>query len=118
VTLATENRSSDLWLKRDLIVLPAIVANDLKAFRSRLTFRSLLRAALRTTLRSHHVALVENLLLLFGKQESFFALNARGFYVRHMVFSLNYQYERGDARILTQVRKYNANAYDNASAWT
>lgn len=85
MTVAAENRSSHFGLKRNLIVLAAIVADDLEAFRSVFAFRRLLGAAFRTTLRRHHVALVKDLLLFLGEQESFFTLNARGLDVRHML---------------------------------
>jgi hypothetical protein len=109
VAFTTQDRPSDLRLKRDLIVLAAIVADYLETLWRVGSVRRFLGTTLCTTLRSHHVALVEYLLFLLCKQESFLALNARGFDVRHMIFSLNDRRKKGDARILAQVRKDDTN---------
>jgi hypothetical protein len=41
MAFATENRSADLWLKRHLIVLAAVVANDLESLSRIVTFSGL-----------------------------------------------------------------------------
>jgi len=101
MALATKHRSPDLWLKWNLIVLTAIVADDLETLRCIVTLTGLLRPAFCAPLRRHHVALVKDLLLLFGEKEGLFTLNARGLYVRHMVVSLYLRIKKGDGRILT-----------------
>src|SRR5215207_6782873 len=83
MTFATQHGTADLWLKWNLIVLAAVVANDLEAFWCAVAFACFLGSALRTTLRRHHVSLVKDLLLLFGEKEGVFTLNARCFEVRH-----------------------------------
>jgi len=92
MAFATEHRSTDLRLKRHLIVLAAVVANDLESLPRIITFGGFFRTTLCTPLRRHHVPLVKNLLLLFGEKERLFTLNARGFDVRHGVLSYNYPY--------------------------
>lgn len=87
MTFATEHGSADLWLKRYLVVLPAVIANDLEPFSSIITFGGLFRAAFCAALRRHHVPLVEDLLLFFGEKKRLFTLNARGLDVRHGVLS-------------------------------
>jgi hypothetical protein len=67
----------------DLVVLSAIVANDIEAFRSVIAHDGFLRAALRAALGRHHIALVKHLLLLFGKQKDLLTLHTRNFYIRH-----------------------------------
>jgi hypothetical protein len=66
-----------------MVVLAAVVANDLESFWSAIPFTSFFRPALRAALRRHHVSLVKDFLLLFGEKEGLFALNARCFDVRH-----------------------------------
>lgn len=83
MTFATQDGPTDLWLEWNLVVLSAVVANDLEALGCVFALASSLRATLRATLRRHHVALIEDLLLLFGEKEGFFTLNARGLDVRH-----------------------------------
>ena len=87
----------------------AIVTYDLKTLRSVLASRRLFRTALRTTLWGHHVALVKDLLFLFGEKESLFALNARCFDVRHIGFSLKYSEQAGYANHSTHKRNGHAN---------
>jgi len=70
-------------MERNLIVLSAIVANDVKSFSIIICRGSFLASTFCATLGSHHVALVEHLLLLFGKQEDLFTLHTRDFNVRH-----------------------------------
>lgn len=90
VALAAQDCASDLRLKRNLIVLTAMVADDLEAARGGVSFARFFRTALGTTLRRHHVALVKDLLFLFGKKECLFTLNARIFDVRHIFCLLIY----------------------------
>jgi len=87
MAFATEHRSADLRLKRHLIVLTAVVANDLEAFARIITLSGFFRTTLCTPLRRHHVPLVKDLLFLFGEKERLFTLNASGLDVRHGVFS-------------------------------
>ena len=87
MTIATENGSANLWLKRHLVVPSAIVANDLEPFSSIVTFSGLFGTTFCTPLRRHHVPLVKDFLLLFGEKERLFTLNASGLDVRHGVLS-------------------------------
>jgi hypothetical protein len=89
VTFAAQDRAPDLWLEWNLVMLPAVVADDLKTLAHLVPGNCLLRAAFRASLRGHHIALVKYLLLLFGKKERFFALNASSLDVRHIQFLLN-----------------------------
>jgi hypothetical protein len=91
VAIATQNGPPNFRLKRNLIVLAAMIANDLESLRLIFTLPRFLRPALRTPLRRHHVALVKDLLLLFGEKKGLFTLNARCFDVRH-TFSPGYEY--------------------------
>jgi len=87
VALTAKNRSSDFWLKRYLIVLTAVVANDLESLSSIVTFSGFFRTTFCTPLRRHHVPLVKDLLFLFGEKKRLFTLNASGLNVRHGVLS-------------------------------
>jgi hypothetical protein len=87
MTFATKYGSANFRLKRYLVVLAAVVANDLEAFSSIVTFSDLFRTTFSTPLRRHHVPLVEDFLLLFGEKERLFTLNASGLDVRHGVLS-------------------------------
>ena len=87
MTFATEDRPPDLWLERNLVMLAAVIADDLEPLSGIVAFSRLLRAALSTALRRHHVPLVKDLLFLFGEKESVFTLNASGLNVRHGIFS-------------------------------
>jgi hypothetical protein len=87
VTLAAKHCSAHLGLEWHLVVLPAIVANDLESLRRLVTLACFFRPAFRATLWGHHVALVKHFLFLFGKQESLLALNAHCLNVRHILFS-------------------------------
>jgi len=89
VTFATQNGSSDLRLKRNLIVFAAIVTDDLETLPSVIPCGRFFGTAFRTTLGRHHIALVKDLLFFFRKKKSLFTLNARCFDVRHINFSLN-----------------------------
>jgi hypothetical protein len=87
MTFTTENRPTDLWLKRNLVVLSAVVANDLKALSCIITVNGFFRTAFCTALRRHHVPLVKDFLFLLGEKKRLFTLNASGLDVRHGVFS-------------------------------
>jgi hypothetical protein len=83
VAFAAQNCSTDLRLKRNMIVLAAVVADDLEFVRRIVARTRFFRTAFRTSLRLHHISLVENFLLFFRKKKDFFALNTRNFYIRH-----------------------------------
>ncbi len=87
MTFPAQHRPACFRLKRDLIVLAAIVANDLEAFRRLFVRSSLFRTAFRTALWLHHIALVESFLLLLREDEDLFALNTWDLDIRHDVRS-------------------------------
>ena len=87
MAFATKYGPANLRLERYLVVLAAMIANDLEALRSFFTFCGLFRTALCTALWRHHVPLVKDLLFFFGEKEGLFTLNARGLDVRHILFS-------------------------------
>ena len=87
VTFATQHRPTDLRLKRNLIVLAAVVANDLESLSSVITVSGFFRTTFCAPLRRHHVPLVKDLLLLFGEKKRLFTLNACSLDVRHRVLS-------------------------------
>ncbi len=82
-TVSTQNRASDFRLKRNLVVLAAVVADDFKARRRVLARRRFFRAAFRASLRRHHISLIKNSLLFFRKNKNVFTLHARHFNIRH-----------------------------------
>jgi hypothetical protein len=86
VAFATQDRASHFWLEGDLVVLAAVVTDYLEALGGILPLARFFRTALCTPLRRHHVALVKDLLFLFSEKERFFALNASGLDVRHILF--------------------------------
>jgi hypothetical protein len=83
MTFAAKDGPSNLRLKGDLVMLPAVVTDDLESFRNVVALSNFSRAALCAALRGHHVALVKDLLFLFSEKEGLFALHARCFDVRH-----------------------------------
>ena len=83
MAFAAKNGPADLRMKRDLVVLAAIVANYVEPFWGFVIHACLLRATFCTTLRRHHVALVKHLLFLFSEQKDLLTLHTRNFYVRH-----------------------------------
>jgi hypothetical protein len=87
VTLAAQNLAPDFRLKRDVVVLAAMVADDFVFLRRICALRRFFRAAFRTPLRRHHIALVKNILFFLGKEKDVFALNTRNFNIRHRFFS-------------------------------
>jgi hypothetical protein len=87
VTVLAQNGPTDLRLKRHLVVLAAVVADDVElAWRIGPECR-LLRPASGTPLRRHHITLVKYLLILFRKDKDFSALNTRDLDVRHGIVS-------------------------------
>lgn len=83
MAFAAQDGTAYLWLERNLIVLAAVIAHDLKPLGSVLAVCSLFRTALRAALRRHHISLVESLLFFFREEKGLFALNANCFNVRH-----------------------------------
>ena len=86
-TVLTQDRPARFWLERNLVVLAAVVANDLESLSSIVTFSGFFRTTFCTPLWRHHVPLVKDLLLLFGEKKRLFTLNAGGLDVRHGVLS-------------------------------
>jgi len=89
MTFATQNGAPDFWLKRDVIVLAAMVADNFKLARRIRARRRFFRAAFQASLRRRHISLIKNFLFFFGKNKDFFALNTRDFYVRHRFLSFS-----------------------------
>ena len=87
MALFAKDRAAHLWLERYLIMLAAVVANDLKSFRCVLGDGCLFRTAFGASLRRHHIALIKHLLVFFSKREDVPALNTRDFYVWHISLS-------------------------------
>ena len=87
VAFAAENGAAGLRLKRDRVVLTAIVANDLKPSADIRPLGGLFRAAFWAPLRLHHVPLIKNVLIFFRENEYLSALNARDLNIRHSVTS-------------------------------
>jgi hypothetical protein len=83
MTFAAQYGAADLRMEWNLVVLSAIVANDIEALRGFVAHDSFFRAAFRAALRGHHIALVEHFLFLFGKQKDLLTLHTRNFYIRH-----------------------------------
>ena len=83
MTFTAKNGSPDLGMERDLVMLSAIVTNDIETLWRIVTCRGFFGSAFGATLRSHHIALVKHLLFLFGEQKDLFTLHTRNFYVRH-----------------------------------
>ena len=83
VTFAAEHGTPDFWVEWYLIVLTAIVANNIKAFVSVVSNSRFLGTALGTTLRRHHIALVKHILFLFSEQKDLLALHTRDLNIRH-----------------------------------
>jgi hypothetical protein len=83
MAFATQHRTTDFRLERYLVVLAAVVANDLKASWRVFAFGCLFCPALRAPLRCHQVFLVKDLLLFLGKEKGLLALYADGFNIRH-----------------------------------
>lgn len=88
MTFFAQNRTSDFRLKRNVVVFAAVVADDLKFTRRVCAQSGFFRAAFRTPLRLHHIALVKCLLFLFREDKRIFALHTGNFYVGHRFFLL------------------------------
>ena len=75
-------------MKRDMVVLSAIVTNDLKAFWCiSYDHRGLFSSTFRASLRRHHIALIESLLLFFREYENLSTLHTRDLNIRHRLSS-------------------------------
>lgn len=83
MAIFAQNRPSDFWLERHLVVLAAVVANNIKARGSVFARYRFFRAALRASLRRHHIPLVKNSLFFFGVNKNVLTLHARHFQIRH-----------------------------------
>jgi len=87
MAFAAQDRPSDLRLKGHLIVFPAMIANYFETLSRIIGYGLFLRPTLRAPLRRRHVPLIEHLLFLFGKEESFLTLNTSNIGIRHGNFS-------------------------------
>jgi hypothetical protein len=87
MALAAKDRTPDFWLERDLVMLSAMIANDLEFLGRIHAGCGLFRATFSATLGRRHVALVEHFLFFFREEKRLFALNANGLNVRHLGFS-------------------------------
>ena len=84
VAITAKHRPADLWMERHVVVLSAVVADDLETLVGVIGNSSgLFTTTLGTALRGHHIALVEHLLFLFSEQKNLLTLHTRNFYVRH-----------------------------------
>jgi hypothetical protein len=109
MTLAAKNGTAKLWLERNLIVLATVIADDIETLWSVVAKRGFFRTALGTPLRRHHVALVKNLLFLFGEKKNILALNTRNLNIRHCIISLSSLFMRGDVTKFITNRIINCN---------
>jgi hypothetical protein len=66
-----------------MVVLAAMIADDLETLGRIFRRRCLFRTAFRAALRGHHITLVEHLLFFFGKKKDLLTLNTRDFNIRH-----------------------------------
>jgi len=87
MTFPAQNRAPDFRLKRNVIVLAAMVADDLKFGRRICSDSRFFRAAFLTSLRLWHISLIKNFLFFFCKKKRLSALHTRNFYVGHRFFS-------------------------------
>lgn len=88
VTVAAQYGTAGLRLKRHLIMLATVIADDLKPFWCILSGCRFFCTALSTPLRSHQIFLVKCILFPFSKKKRFFALNTDSFNVGHRNTSL------------------------------
>jgi hypothetical protein len=117
MTLTAENGAADLWMEGYLVVLAAIVADNVETFRCFVPGRRLLGTALCASLRRHHVALVESFLFFFGEQKYFLALDTRDLNIRHRIPPMaNCRRMKGLERSLSQKVKASENYYRLSSA--
>jgi len=83
VTLTAEHGTPDFWVEWYLVVLSAIVANNIKPFMSVVSDSRFFGTALGAALRRHHIALVKHILFLFSEQKDVLALHTRNLNIRH-----------------------------------
>lgn len=83
VTFATKHGTPDLWLKGNLVVLAAMVADYLKSLGSIASGRRLFCPAFCAPLRCHQILLVKDLLFLFREYKSLLTLYADSFNIGH-----------------------------------
>jgi len=74
-------------LERHLVVLAAVVTDDLETLWRILGDCGFFRAAFGAPLRRHHISLVKHLLIFFREHKDVLTLNTRNFYVRHFFSS-------------------------------
>jgi hypothetical protein len=67
MTLLAQDCSADFWLERHLIVLAAVVADDLESRRSTISSNGFLGAAFQAALRGSEISLIEGLLFFLSK---------------------------------------------------
>jgi len=79
-----EDSAADFRLERHLIVLSAIVADDLKARWCFFTCSRFFCTTFCAPLRRHHITLVKGFLFLFCEQKGLFTLNTRNLNVGHL----------------------------------
>ena len=85
MALTAKDGAADLRLERHLVVLAAVIADNLVPLWGILARCGLLRTAARAALRRHHVPLIKDLLFLFGEKKGLFTLDANCFYIGHNV---------------------------------
>ena len=84
MTITAKHRPADLWMERHVVVLSAVVADDLETLVSIIgDSRGLFTTTFCTALRGHHIALVEHLLFLFSEKKDLSTLNAWNLKIRH-----------------------------------
>ena len=83
MALLTQDRPADLRLEGYLIVLAAIVADDLETRRSVVSGGHFLRSALQAALRGCEISLIEGFLFFFSEKKCLFTLHTRSFYIGH-----------------------------------
>jgi hypothetical protein len=64
-----------------------MIADDLVTLWRVCSGGSFFRTAAKTTLRRHHISLIEHLLFLFSEQKDLFALHTWNFYIGHNLTS-------------------------------
>ena len=70
-------------MKRHVIVLSAIVADNIKSLMGIVGDSRFLGAAFGAALRRHHITLVKHILFLFSEQKDLLALHTRDLNIRH-----------------------------------
>jgi hypothetical protein len=83
VAFLAQNAAPDFRLKRHVVVLAAMVADDFKPRRSAFAAHRFFRAAFLTALRVRQILAIKSFLLFFRKKKNVFALYARDFDIRH-----------------------------------